>query len=202
MVYNKKKLRYYCQPCVHIIFRSVSLFGGAIRFQAESSTQHSTVLRAQCPLGHHLLVVILDLPRRHPCTHHHRHDDSAHSDDSQYSGELTTTTRALHESYWCLDVHLPHICVCVTIGVCSHPCVFERGNTPKTTTQFYHAYSRTRNRNCLSKGIRPIINFWVPSQCLVLVQTPYVSTQVLLHLIVTLSWSSNYFSCSSLYRLQ
>ena len=144
-----------------LIFRCVPLLGGAIRFQAESSTQHNTVLRAQCTFSHHLLVVILDVTRRHPWTRQHRHDDSAYNDNSQYSGELTTTTRALHESYWCLDVHLPHIRVCVAIGVCSHPCVFGRGNTPKA----YTAYNRTRSRNCLSKGISPMINLWVPSQC-------------------------------------
>ena len=164
---QKNIVTYYWQPCVLLIFRYPSLLGGQIIFQAESSTQHSTVLHAQCTLSHHLLVVILDLPRRHPCTCHHRHDDSAYHDDSQYSGELTTTTRALYESYWCLDVHLSHIRVRVAIGVCNHSHGLEKGDTSKPTTRYHKVLSRTRrrNRHRPGKGNNPIVCFKVPYLC-------------------------------------
>ena len=167
MVYKKNIVTYYWQPCVLLIFRYPSLLGGQIIFQAESSTQHSTVLRAQCTFSHHLLVVILDLPRRHPCTCHHRHDDRAYHDDSEYSGELTTASCALHESNWYMDVRLSHIRVRVAIGVCSHSCVFEKGDTPKPTTRYHKVLSRTRrrNRHRPGNGNNPIVCFKVPYLC-------------------------------------
>ena len=141
-----------CTRSISLIFRCVSLPRDAVHLQAEYSIQYNTTVHAQCTRSHPLLVVILDLRRRHPCTCHHRHADRAHNDYSVYSCELTTSTRVVHQSNWCMDVHLPRVCFRLVIGVCCHPYVFARRNSRTPTKQFQKTSHSTRWRHHTRKG--------------------------------------------------
>ena len=148
----KPSENYNHQPNLPLIFRRLPLPGDAVHFQALYREQPAATIYAQYTRSHPLLVVFLDLCRRHPCTCHHRHADSTHHDNPMHSGELTTATGVLHQSNWCMDVHLSRISFCIVIGVCGHPCVLGREDTSKPTARFQKASKSTRRKHCPRAG--------------------------------------------------